>query len=87
MTTATAGVVAATCLAILVTAGCGRNLDAQMWECQLAVQKDNAGKSAAAAALRARDIEACMEERGFRLDPENSSCRPGSVKSACYRAR
>ena len=69
----------------LLLAGCGRNLDAEMWECQLSVQKGNAGKDAAAAAERARDIEACMEQRGFRLDTANPSCRSGSANSSCYR--
>jgi hypothetical protein len=71
----------------LALAACGRNLDAQMWECQLAVQKGNAGRDAAAARERARDIEACMEERGFRLDSSDSACRAGSVVSSCYRAK
>jgi len=79
----------ATCIApfILALAGCSGNLDAAMWECQLEVQKGNAGKSAEANAERGRAIEACMLERGYRLDSEKSSCQPGSVSSACYRRK
>jgi len=41
-------------------AGCGGNLDAVIWEWQLEVQKDNAGRSADAVAERAGDIDARM---------------------------
>lgn len=68
-------------------AGCGQNLDSEMWECQLSVQKGNAGKDAEAAAERSRDIEACMDQRGFRLDAGKPDCRDGSVDSSCYVAK
>jgi hypothetical protein len=71
---------------LLLLAGCGGNPDAQMWECQLEVQKGNAGKSADAAAERASAIESCMRGRGYHLDAGNPSCQSGSVTSACYRA-
>ena len=76
--------------AVLVTillAGCGENLDSVIWACQLEVQKGNAGKSAAAADERLRDIEACMQGRGYRLDVSKVACRNGSADSACYRSR
>ncbi len=69
---------------VLLLSGCGRNPDEAMWECQLMVQKGNAGKSAEAVAERSRDIEVCMEGRGYRLDIANRSCQSGSVRSACY---
>lgn len=72
---------------VLALAACGRNLDSQMWECQLTVQKGNAGHDAAAARERAHDIEACMEERGFRLNSRDSACQSGSADSSCYRAK
>lgn len=76
---------AATAMLVLLLAGCGPNLDAAMWDCQLEVQRGNAGKSADAAAERARDIEACMEKRGYRLNGEDRACRHGTVDSSCYR--
>jgi len=36
-------------IACAVLSACSVNNDAEMWECQLAVQKDNAGRSAEAA--------------------------------------
>jgi hypothetical protein len=78
-------VTVATLLMVPLLAGCGPNLDAAMWDCQLEVQKGNAGKSADAAAERARDIEACMEKRGYRLNREDRACRHGTVDSSCYR--
>lgn len=69
-----------------ISAGCGPDPDENMWECQLSVQKGNAGKDAAAAE-RARDIEACMDQRGFRLNTAKAACREGSVDSGCYAAR
>ena len=54
-------------LAASALAGCGRHAEADLWDCQLSVQKGNAGKDAAAAAERIRDIEACMDERGYRV--------------------
>jgi hypothetical protein len=74
-------------LPIFCLAGCGENLDAPMWECQFEVQKGNAGKSADAAAERARDIESCMRDRGYKLDVKNPSCQNGSVQSSCYRSK
>lgn len=74
-------------LMALFATGCGKNLDAAMWECQLDVQKGNAGKSAEASAERARDIEACMEARGYRRDVANRACESGSTHSACYLAK
>jgi hypothetical protein len=74
-------------LALLTLAGCVENLDSVMWSCQLEVQKDNAGKSVDAIAQKARDIEICMELRGYRLDIRNSACVPGSTQSACYRPK
>jgi hypothetical protein len=71
-------------LAVLFLAGCGRNLNADMWDCQLGVQKGNSGRSAADVAERARDIDACMVARGYRLDTGNPACRPGTVTSTCY---
>jgi hypothetical protein len=70
---------------LLVLCGCSQSHDAAMWECQLAVQKDNAGKSAAAAAERARDIEACMKDRGYLPDSTRQACTPGSTDASCYR--
>jgi len=72
-------------LALLVLAGCEGNLDSVMWDCQLEVQKGNAGKSADAAEERSHAIEACMRGRGYRLDAGEPSCRQGAVKSICYR--
>ena len=65
---------------------CGQNLDSVVWDCQLAVQKENAGKSAAAAYQRNHDIEACMRSRGYRLDVGNPSCRTAMTNSTCYQA-
>lgn len=72
-------------LALLVLAGCEGNLDAPMWDCQLEVQKGNAGKSVEAAEERGHAVESCMRAKGYRLDATKSSCRQGSAKSACYR--
>jgi len=72
-------------LLVLALTACGRNLDAAMWDCQLEVQKGNAGKSAVAAAERATDIESCMRERGYRLDAGNAACPQGATDSSCYR--
>ncbi|MGE5466751.1 MAG: hypothetical protein ACM3Y9_04935, partial [Ignavibacteria bacterium] len=65
--------------ALALAAGCARNVNEDMWDCQLSVQKENAGKDAAAAAERARDIEACMEDRGFRLEGPTQACPHGAV--------
>ena len=70
----------------LAIAACSRTPDSVMWDCQLEAQKGNAGKSSEAAAERNRDIEACMRERGYRLDTGNPACRSGSTRAACYRA-
>ena len=72
-------------LVLLVLAGCEGNLDAVMWDCQLEVQKGNAGKSVEAAEERGHAVESCMCARGYRLDGAKPSCRQGSVTSACYR--
>lgn len=74
-------------LALSGCAGCAKSPDAALWECQLSVQKSNAGRSTEDAAERARDIEACMEARNFRLDVRNRACRQGSVSVACYLPR
>jgi hypothetical protein len=74
-------------IAVLALAGCGKNPDAVMWDCQLAVQRGNAGRSAADAAERARDIDACLSARGYRLDTGNPACRYGTVTSTCYVSR
>ncbi len=71
-------------LAILLLTGCGRSPDADMWDCQLGVQKGNSGRSAADVAERARDIDACMTARGYRLDTGKPACRQGTVTSNCY---
>ncbi len=72
-------------LALLMLTGCEGNLDSVMWDCQLEVQKGNAGKSAEAAEERGHSVEACMRVRGYRLDGAKASCRQGSVTSTCYR--
>jgi len=72
-------------LCVLVTGGCTRNPDADLWDCQFAVQKDNAGRSAADIAEREQSIAACMSERGYHLDTGNRSCTTGSVTPQCYR--
>lgn len=74
-------------LLAVATAACDRNPDADLWDCQLSVQKGNAGKDAAAAAERGRDIQACMDQRGFRLDNGKAGCEAGSVNSGCYRSQ
>lgn len=71
----------------LLIAGCSENLDAVMWDCQLAVQSENAGKSSEAAAERAAAIEACMDKRGYRLNAGKHGCQPGSTAPGCYRRR
>jgi hypothetical protein len=72
--------------AILLLSGCGKNLDAAMWDCQLKVQQGNAGKSADDAAERARDIEACMRNSGYVLDVARPQCRDDITNSGCYRS-
>ncbi len=72
---------------VLALTGCSKNLDSAMWECQLEAQKGNAGKSAEAAQERGRDITACMEARGYRLDTSKRSCQEGAVSSQCYLPR
>jgi hypothetical protein len=71
-------------LAILLLAGCGRNPNADMWDCQLGAQKGNSGRSAADVAERARDIDACMAARGYQLDTGKPACQQGAVTSTCY---
>jgi hypothetical protein len=72
-------------LALLVLTGCGGNLDSVMWDCQLEVQKGNAGKSEEAAEERGHAVESCMRTRGYRLDAAKAACRQGSLNSTCYR--
>ena len=74
-------------LAVLVLAACSRSPDADMWECQLDVQKGNAGRSQADIAERARDIDACMVARGYRLDTGKPACLQGKLASSCYLRR
>ena len=83
----TVGNIARIGVALLMLAGCGRQPDAAMWECQLEAQKGNAGKSAEAATERGWAIDACMEQRGYRLDFANRSCQQGSVQAGCYQPR
>ncbi len=71
-------------LSAALAAGCARDVNADLWSCQLSVQKENAGKDAAAAAERLRDIQACMDDRGYRLKAASPSCLNGSVDPACY---
>ncbi|HEX8986891.1 MAG TPA: hypothetical protein VF816_02940 [Rhodocyclaceae bacterium] len=78
---------ALTLLAAATLAACTKNPDADLWSCQLDVQKGNAGKDAAAQAERLRDIVACMEDRGYRLDSARPACLNGSVDPACYREK
>ncbi len=75
----------AICAAAMISA-CAPNPDADLWDCQLSVQKGNAGKDAAAAAERARDIEACMDQRGFRL-AGSPACLNGSTDAGCYQPK
>lgn len=72
--------------AVAMLAGCTPSADEDLWDCQFSVQKGNAGKDAAAAAERTRDIEACMEQRGFRL-AGSSGCLNGSTDPACYQRK
>ena len=74
-------------LLTLTLAGCGMNPEPALWGCQIEVQKGNAGKSAAADAERSRDIDACMREKGYRLDITNPACDQGAVNSSCYVSR
>lgn len=74
-------------LLALLVCGCAPNLDAQMWDCQLEVQKGNAGKSPEAAVERARDIAACMDRRGYQIDVTKNDCIDGSVDASCYKRK
>ncbi|BAO29073.1 hypothetical protein [Sulfuritalea hydrogenivorans] len=76
-----------TIVALLILAGCGPSPDSVMWGCQLDVQKGNAGKSGEALAEKIRDIDACMEARGYRRDRDNRACQSGEAKSSCYLRR
>lgn len=76
-----------TILAGLALAGCSETLDSVLWDCQLAVQKDNAVRTKEADAERARDIDACMQGRGYGLDIRKPACLPGSVHGSCYLRR
>lgn len=73
-------------ISALPAAACAPSPDADLWDCQLSVQQGNAGKDAAAAAERNRDIVACMEKRGFRLAGD-AACLNGSTEAGCYRSR
>lgn len=72
------------CALAVALAACTRNPDADLWDCQFAVQKDNAGRSAADIAEREQSIAACMSERGYRLDSRNRACVTGSTTPQCY---
>jgi hypothetical protein len=74
-------------IALLMLVGCGENLDSVMWGCQLEIQKGNAGKSGEALTEKARDIERCMEGRGYQRDGRNRSCLSGTTNSACYQRK
>lgn len=75
-------------IAVLASlAACAENPDPAMWQCQLEVQKGNAGKSAEAAAERTRDIHACMEAAGYRLKPGKTGCVDGTTDASCYGKR
>ena len=74
-------------IALLILAGCGQNVDADMWDCQLQAQKDNAGQSAEAIVARSRDIRPCMDARGYQLDVKNLACAQHPTKPSCYRAK
>lgn len=67
--------------------GCSGSADVALLDCQLAVQKGNAGRSDQDKAERARDIESCMEGRGFRFVPGSAACRDSVTRAECYRAR
>lgn len=71
-------------LCAMAAGACARNPDADLWDCQFAVQKDNAGRSATDIAEREQSIAACMSERGYHLDTRNSACSTGSVTPQCY---
>ena len=74
-------------LLFLIVPGCGKSFDVALWDCQLEVQKDNAGRSPEATAERVRDIDACMLDSGYERILGDSSCRLGAVSSACYRKK
>lgn len=74
-------------LLVLVASACTRNPDADLWDCQFAVQKDNAGRSAAEIAEREQSIAACMGERGYQLDSSKHACTTGSVTPQCYQRK
>ncbi len=71
-------------LSAALVADCARDVNADLWDCQLSVQKENAGKDVAAAAERMRAIEACMDDRGYRLKAGSPTCLNGSVDAGCY---
>jgi hypothetical protein len=72
---------------LLPLGGCGPTLDEMMWECELQVQRENAGRSAEAIAKKAHAIEVCMGQRGYRLYGGNCACQSGSQHASCYVAR
>jgi hypothetical protein len=72
---------------LVALAACAENPDPAMWQCQLEVQKANAGKSAEAAAERTRAIHACMEAAGYRLRRGQANCSEGRTDGSCYTKR
>ncbi len=75
-------------LSVIATAsGCSGGAEVSLLECQLAVQKGNAGRSDQDKAEKARDVESCMDARGFRLVSDPATCRGAVTKADCYRAR
>jgi hypothetical protein len=74
-------------LAAATLTACHRNPDSAFWECELAVQKENAGKSAEAMAEKSRAIESCMEDRGYRVDFGKPACRSNPQTANCYQSR
>jgi hypothetical protein len=73
--------------ALLMLVGCDSSLDSLLWECQLAAQKENAGRSTEAIADRAVAIDACMADKGYGRDTRDVDCRQGKLLSGCYRQK
>ncbi|MCX9155420.1 hypothetical protein OPU71_04710 [Niveibacterium sp. 24ML] len=69
---------------MLGLAACSPTPDADLWDCQLSVQKDNAGRSEADVAERGHSITACMSARGYHLKSGDPKCLPGAVTPHCY---
>jgi hypothetical protein len=72
------------CALAITLCGCSKSLDADLWDCQFAVQSDNAGHSSVDNADRAQSIAACMTARGYKLDARKPTCKPGTVTAQCY---